>query len=207
MRGLAESKVAAHLAGAWPEVHAFREEVLGGRLLSPEETADFYRSDDFHSAEGRWRPLVACLMERFGWEEAWALDFLISGDTPLQLPVWVVEESRADSYGPTPPRIDLTAAPWVPAAEVEKAFRAQQRRMLEGNNRPMKLRTLLVFLFVWRHEVSREGAPSWPVLFSEWNQIHKNDEELQHPDIRNFRRDYLRTKETILERLEGVSAR
>lgn len=203
MRGVAESEVAAHLAGDWTEVRAFREEVLGGRLLSPEEAADFYESDDFRSSQRRWRRLVARLVERFGWEERRALDFLVSGNTPLQLPVWIVEERQAYSYGPAPPRINLTAAPWVPAAEVEKAFRAQQRRMLEGNNRPTKLRTLLVFLFVWRHETSPQGLPSWPTLFSEWNRAHEDDEELRHPDIRNFRRDYLRTKEAILKRLKG----
>lgn len=102
------------------------------------------------------------------------------------------------SWGKGPPlwNITLTAAPWVSAKEVERAYRDVQRKVIGKDNRPLSPRSIAVFRFV--EEVYRSageaGKLSWRKLLALYNEKYPEEHELHFKDTdpRNFQRTYER---------------
>jgi len=109
------------------------------------------------------------------------------------------------SWGKGPPlwNIILTAAPWVSAKEVERAYRDVQRKITGKDNRPLSPRSIAVFRFV--EEMYRSaGKPeniSWRKLLALYNERYPEDHELHFKDTndpRNFQRTYERAYDEIM---------
>ena len=94
-------------------------------------------------------------------------------------------------------RINLTAAPWVPAEEVARAYRTLRGQLPAGRELPKTLTPLEVARFVRKQERLHDHVrPSWPELFRQWKKLNPGT---QIKDYRNFRTYFIRGDATVKE--------
>ena len=93
-------------------------------------------------------------------------------------------------------RIRVEAEAWVPAKSVTLAFRDLQTALLDEGRRFQSISAKALDRWQWiksqREEHSHEG---WRGNMDAWNRDHEMSE--RYDDVRNFRRDFLRTEEFV----------
>jgi hypothetical protein len=122
----------------------------------------------------------------------------VSGELRLDVLSYPGERGKAEVvpvWWGTSARITLSIAPWVPAKTVLKAYRAVQRQMLGGDNRPLSQRNLAIFRFVTDRMEGGDRRTPWRTLLAEWNLAHS---EWPCEDVRTFARDYGRAERALL---------
>jgi len=108
------------------------------------------------------------------------------------------------SWGKGPPlwNITLTAAPWVSATEVERAYRNVQRRVIGKDNRQLSARSIAVFRFVEEayRSTGKAATISWRKLRALYNERYPRGHRLHFKDTdpRNFQRTYERAYDQIV---------
>jgi hypothetical protein len=196
-RADALSELWAGLADRDPEVIRFRDEVLGGRLLTVEETEELFTIDEAEvflnttALSG----LVRRLATLYDWEEAWALNFLLTGEPPQVWPIVMTPPTTKTPPGALTQRtITLTVSSWVPAKVVEGTYRWLQHAISPGRNRGPKELCWEVAGFVWK-EKRQNGRVSWPVLLERWHREHP-DKPFKSPD--RFHECFRRAAKTVV---------
>ena len=172
------------------------------------------------------REIGAQLSERYSWQEAQATWFVLTGIIPAVQPVrtaYQAKRSRHFNHG----EIILTVAPWVPADVVRNVYRKAQRKVLGGDNQPLREKNLKLMRFVteridplgglqdrrrekgwdWRDAeeevpwLEYETMPSGKELVEEWDSqewVQENPEERAYRgDTRRFWRDYGRVRRAV----------
>jgi len=195
MRAKVISEAWAGLADERPDVTEFRQSVLDGRLLSSEEASAIVDAPSDTLDELRvleLRKLGSILAnDYYGWDEEGAIWYVLTGKAPRLRPVRI----RARGKSPVPYHIPLqydvtlSVLPWVPAKEVERAYRSAQKQLLKGTPRESGLRILEVVQFGWELFRTRGPMPSWRAWFELWNQAYPDK---KFETWRNFRQYFLR---------------
>ena len=193
------SEVWTALADERPDVTEFRQEALNGRLLQPEEARAVVDTpggvlDELRELE--LRKLGSILAnDYYGWDEGGAIWYVLTGETPRLRPVRMRAHGKSpvEHYVPFQYDLTLSVLPWVPAKEVERAYRTAQKQLLEETPRETGVRILEVVQFWWEQFRTRGPMPSWPAWFELWNQAHPDK---KFKKWRNFREYVFRgTKE------------
>lgn len=172
-RSRALSELAAGLAERDDEVVQFRDEALGGKVLTSEEAEEFPTPVSLSALARR-------LARLFDWKETEAVHFVLTGETPQVRPLEASVTAKAPPGALTQRSITLTAASWIPAKVVERTYRQLQREIISGRNRGPEAHCWEVAGFVLREE-RRNGRLPWPVLLERWHQEHP-DKPFKSPD-------------------------
>ncbi len=175
-----------------------------------------------NSLLGELRQVGEKLSERYRWQSAQAVWFVLTGAVPA-VPALTVTRTFPSSMYHQDTLITIEAAPWVSSERVEKAFRSAQIKTMgtKGNRRPSK-KNLRLFRFVNERieplGLLEEGkrppeAPKGLVelelvtnlyymripehrdLVREWNKM--NPDESYGKGTSRFWRDYKRMMNTI----------
>jgi hypothetical protein len=193
------SEVWAALADERPDVTEFRQEVLNGRLLQPEEARAVVNApggvlDELRELE--LRKLGSILAnDYYGWDEGGAILYVLTGEAPRLRPVRMRAHGKrpVGHYVPLQYDVTLSVLPWVPAKEVTRAYRTAQKQLLEETPRESGVRILEVVQFWWEQFRTRGPMPSWRAWFELWNQTYPDK---RFNKWRNFRVYFYRgTKE------------
>ena len=195
-RAKALSEILAAIADERPDVTEFRQKRLGldGRLLSlkeasaildaPEDTLDELRTLEL-------RKLGTILASDYvGWSEEEAIWYVLTGVTPKLRTIRVRGRGKLrNEHRPFQHEVTLTVLPWVPAKEVERAYRNIQKQLLGESSRETGVRILEVVQFCWAQFRKTRATAPWRVYFERWNQTYPNKE---FPSWRNFLEYYRR---------------
>ena len=190
------SEVWAALADERPDVTEFRQSVLDGRLLSFKEASAVVEApsdtlDELHALE--LRKLGSILAnDYYGWDEEGAIWYVLTGKAPWLRPVRIRARGKLPVPYQIPLQYDVTFSvlPWVPAKEIERAYRSVQQQLLEETtSRETGVRILEVVQFWWEQFRTRGPMPSWPAWFELWNQAHPDK---KFEKWRNFRQYFVR---------------
>jgi hypothetical protein len=195
MRAKAISEALAMLADERPDVTEFRETVLDGRLLSPEEASAIMDAPEDTLDELReleLRKLGSILAnDYYGWDEQGAIGYVLTGKAPRLRPVRMRARGKlpVEYYVPFQYDVTFSVLPWIPTKEVERVYRNVQKQLLEETPRETGLRILEVAQFCWEQFRTTGSMPSWRTWWELWNE--------RHPDKtftkwRNFREYCLR---------------
>lgn len=135
----------------------------------------------------RLKRLAEALCLRYGWEEAAAVAFVLTGQVPLEWPLKV--ETHVDGATDALQWVALKVRPGVPPKAVEEAYRQAIRRAPRATVRRAssikpKHRALVAF-------VERLGGVVTLDLVRQWNVAHPR---WRYDKPGNCRRDYQRTK-------------
>ena len=202
-RAGAISEVWAALADERPDVIEFRQTVLGGGLLSPEEASDTVGA--LRDAIGELRALELSKLgsvlanDYYGWDEEESVWYVLTGKAPRLRPIRIRARGKSpvEHYVPFQFDVALSVLPWVPAKEVEHAYHIAQTQLLEKSPRKIAPRTsprvLEVVQFWWEQFRTRGSMPTWRAWYELWNQAHPDK---KFANWRNFREYFFRgTKE------------
>jgi hypothetical protein len=193
-RAKALSEILAAIADERPDVTEFRQTMLDGRLLSLKEASTILDAPEDTLGELRTlelRKLGSILASDYvGWSEKEAIWYVLTGVTPKLRTIRVRGRGKLpNEHRPFQHEVTLTVLPWVPAKEVERAYRNIQKQLLEESTRETGVRILEVVQLCWaQFRKTRVTAP-WRVYFEGWNQTYPNK---KFPNWRNFREYYLR---------------
>ncbi len=122
---------------------------------------------------GALKRLASRLSNRYGWSEALAVSFLLTGETPPPM------RARVQSEEPWPwwrarQSIQIEVPLWTSPAEVERLYRETRTRMLRGDKRPRDLSRTRADLATFAYRYRR--GYTWEQLRHFWNQQHPDDE-------------------------------
>jgi hypothetical protein len=157
---------------------------------------------------GTWLALIARYTARIArdllWSEENAAWFLLTGEIPKIEPVTAHIVEATDDHGRSlRPEIVLRAQPFVSIGSLDRAISACRlelgRRLRLGP--PLASRTLAVFEFVeeQRAQSAWEVVP-WTRLMRRWDATERaRKRKWGYGDRGNFRRDYERIRELLLE--------
>jgi hypothetical protein len=163
------NEVVAEMAAARPDVRAFRNRFLNGRLLSDQEADEFLWADGI--AHRRLKRLARELARSYRWPgrptqpERPAQKFVLTGRPPA--PVYL-----SVAFGGGKAQIWIGAEPWVGAKEVAAAYRAAQQHLSGGVKHRIPAHHLELFQFVRRHTRQDGSRPKWEELRKLWNEEH-----------------------------------
>jgi hypothetical protein len=138
------------------------------------------------------------LADQFDWpDEEAAAWFVLTGEAPESRPLDARWDTKGGGLYLNPQwRVRLTVPPWLPADEVEKAYRRMQRRILPGKNRGPDPKTLEVARFVWEQErLNGYRRPPWEALLQKWNEEHPG---ARFRTYNNFRTYAMRGVEAVV---------
>lgn len=133
----------------------------------------------------RLRQLGSQLADKYGWTQAQAVTFLVTGSAPFV--VGIIAETTHSVEQPLSTRITLTIDPTVTADEV-KAFYAQQRKqLLSRSTRKINHRNATLVEFV----LIEKGNDTWAKSMKKWNAKYgTKGARWTYTNYRNFSRDY-----------------
>jgi hypothetical protein len=155
---------------------------------------------------GELRRLASRLAERYGWQEAQAVWFLLTDQVPWVSPGSWRLVTRFSPFAVRPVVI-LEVEPWLPAATVMDAYRRIQRQLGIGRNVGEKASTLVSFLAdhmaVRLAGEPRLEFPPWRKLMVAWNESHPDQ---RYEDVRRFVRDCRAALERVIFK-RGVVAK
>jgi hypothetical protein len=157
------------------------------------------------SVLGELQRLGARLAERYGWQEAQAVWFLLTDQVPWVSPGSWRLVTRFSPFAVRPVVI-LEVEPWLPAATVMDAYRRIQRQLGLGRNVGEKASTLVSFLA--DHTVVRLAGeprlelPPWRRLMALWNESHPDQ---RYQDVRRFARDCQAALERVVFKRQLVA--
>jgi len=165
------SEFLAMLADQRADVTKFREEALGGRLLSADEARTMEAPGE---VQEDLRKLGSALASDYlGWEEEEAIWYVVTGEAPRLRPIKITGRGKfRQEYVPFQARFTLTILPWVPAKEVGRVYRTIQQQWLKEKSRETGLRVFEVGAFVLERLRLEGDRDSWQAWFKQWNQIH-----------------------------------
>jgi hypothetical protein len=193
-RAKALSEILAAIADERPDVTEFRETRLGGRLLAPKEARTLLDApedtlSELHTLE--LRKLGSILASDYvGWSEEEAIWYVLTLETPRLRPIRTRGRGKfPNQHRPFQYEVTLTVLPWVPAKEVERAYRNLQKQLLEESSRETGVRILDVVQFCWAQFRKTRSTAPWRVYFERWNQTHPDN---KFANWRNFREYFLR---------------
>jgi hypothetical protein len=195
-RAKAISESLAAFADGRPDVIEFREKCLSGRLLSAEEASAVV--DESESILGDLRELELRKLgsilanDYYGWDEQGAIWYVLTGTAPRLRPITIRGRGKlpaADGVVPFQHSVALSVLPWVPAKELERAYRTVQEQLLEEKPRETGLRIMEVAQFCWEQHRRTGPMPSWRTYFERWNRTFP---EKRFKKWRNFREYFLR---------------
>jgi hypothetical protein len=190
MRAKVISEVWAALADERPDVTEFRQSVLDERLLSSKEASAIADAPSDTLDEPRaleLRKLGSILAnDYYGWDDEGAIWYVLTGKAPRLRPIRMRARGKhpVESYVPLQYDVSFSVLPWVPAKEVERAYRSAQKQLLKGMPRETGVRILEVVQFWWEQYRTRGPMPSWRAWFELWNQTHPSK---KFATWRNFR--------------------
>jgi hypothetical protein len=125
-----------------------------------------------------------------GWSEEEAIWYVLTGETPRLRPVRIRGRGKPpNEHRPFQHEVTLTVLPWVPAKQVERAYRNMQKQLLEESSRETGARILEVVQFCWAQFRKTRSTVPWRVYFERWNQAYPDK---NFANWRNFREYYLR---------------
>lgn len=202
-RAEAISEVWAALADDRPDVTEYRQAVLRGSAMSPEEATKVVAAPEAVLGELRALELdkLGSILanDYYGWDKQGAVWYVLTGEAPRLRPVRIRARGKAPVAHQVPFQYDVTFSvlPWVPAEEVENAYRTVQGQLLDGPLRKSAPRTgarvLEVVQFWWERFRANGQMPSWPDSCELWNLTHP---EKKFKTWRSFRTYFFRgTKE------------
>ena len=198
-RAEAISEVWAALADDRPDVTEYRQAVLRGGAMSPEEATKVVAAPEAVLGELRaleldkLRSILA--NDYYGWDKQGAVWYVLTGEAPRLRPVRIRARGKAPvaHYVPLQYDVNFSVLPWVPAEEVENAYRTVQRQLLDGPLRKSAPRTgarvLEVVQFWWERFRANGQMPSWRDSCELWNLTHP---EKQFKTWRSFRTYFFR---------------
>ena len=140
---------------------------------------------------GALRNLAVRLGRRYGWAEAYVVNFLLTGQTPPPL------RARVRTHEPWPWRrarrtISIEVPISTPPVDVAQAYRDARSDMLDEDKKPRSLtkKRAELAVFAFRHRKGR----TWAELRQQWNEAHPKK---QKTDDALFRRDCRQAFERI----------
>lgn len=193
-RAKALSEILAAIADERPDVIEFRQKRLDGRLPSLKEASTILDAPEDTLGELRaleLRKLGSILASDYvGWSEEEAIWYVLTAETPRLRPIRVRGRGKhQNGHRPFQHEVTLTVLPWVPAKEVEYAYRNIQKQLLEVSSRETGVRILEVVHFCWAQFRKTRSTVPWRIYFERWNQAHP---EKKFSNWRNFREYFLR---------------
>lgn len=184
-------------AAEHPAVVVFRDERLGGRLLSAEEAEEqFFTPGVPHTTDESLAALGRRLQKYYGWHPGDACWWTLTGESPAVRPLEVSFFDSVSDHGPSYGKITLHVAPWVPAEEVKKAVIGARDKMRsdEGPGTVGEKR-LEVLRFVEEECAKRGYWPGSEVLLQVWNRKYPR---WSYPKYRPFLKAYRETRKEVL---------
>lgn len=136
------------------------------------------------------------------WEEHEAVWFLLTDSPPAMGPVRVRISARRGSRF-THGTITLQIEPWLSAEAVYAVYADAQQRHFKRPGKPCSAEKLAMYKFIeesGENEKTAEGCPRTP-LMKAWSNTKPKPPKRRYTDYRQFRRDYLRTKEWVQREL------
>lgn len=184
-------------AAEHPGVEHFREQRLGGSLLSGEEAEQAYFAPGVrNTTDEELADLGRRLGEYYNWSQGDAEWFILTGEAPTLHPLGVSYREQASVYGPDYGEITLHVAPWVSADTVKQAF-LRMRSQIRGGQKPgtVSERRLEVLRFV-EAEHARSGLrPGSAAMLEAFNQEHPH---WSYPDHTAFLKAYREARREAL---------
>jgi hypothetical protein len=216
----AVSRLAAEHAAGDEEVLRFRQRVLGRDTPMSLEEAEAYLDDlelrsvgahagvplevlryqngtiayELHVAAGspldELRKLAEDLAKFYPWEPAQAAAFVLEGLIPLATPFMLRLPQTWHETRPTRAKLVMEVDLWMPASSVIRAYRAAQRQVLPGHNRPVSRQSLDLVNFVLAHP-----SESWQKRLEFWNSEHPT---AHYATYRSLRWAFVRARKSLL---------
>ena len=173
----------------------FEREVIGSermRALHGSVVSELLRVSDYLSTRFPWRPLEMDVFQ--------ILKFILTGKPPWVEPIRV---SLPQGYTNVYETVNISVWPWVPVEEVASLYdRARKELDPTPTTSP---RRLALFMFVMRDpkvklpsEGDKPTVVSWRELQRLWNEQHPSGDKWNYSDVRNFRRDFNRAFDQIV---------
>jgi hypothetical protein len=190
LRAEALSEYLAKLITIHPEVARFRQRVLGGELLNPEQARTLLslpttELDDL-------RKLSEVLTKSHPWNIDDAMWFVLTGIHPVVQPIQAKINSSWTIGTRAHTTISLTVQPWVPPETVGAAYRQLQKKVIGGECGRIGDKNLKLLQFVANRADANGKLPKGDMLVQEWDRRWKRE----HPewcygsDKRRFWRDF-----------------
>jgi hypothetical protein len=202
LRAKAISEALAAFADQRPDVVEFRQCALSGRLLSPEEAHAM--TDGRGNMLGELRELELRKLgsilanDYYGWDQDGAIWYVLTGKAPRLHPIMIRGRGKlpaANGVVPFQHAVTLEVLPWVPAKEVERAYRNVQEQVLEEAPRETGARILEVAQFCWEQNRTSGLMPSWRAFFERWNKTYPTK---RFSKWRAFREYFIRGRKAVI---------
>lgn len=110
----------------------------------------------------RLKKLAQSLAKEYGWQEAQAVAFVLTGAVPLLPRGWVRLSWRTSG-----PRITLEVDPRLSRTEVARLYGRWRGRVFRGADKPIERKAARLAVFA---EEYRDSGLSWRELMALWNQ-------------------------------------
>ena len=136
----------------------------------------------------RLRELSVLLSRHFGWSEAQATLFVLTGDIPFVAPVVVTARRAFPDTALS--RINLAVRPDVSPRELLEIYSRVRRQVVRGRQRDLSEKHLRLALFT----ATRPGK-TWAESMAAWNELQPG---WRYKNERNFRRDCVHAFERML---------
>ena len=212
------SEVVAEDAAEDPEVIGFRDEALGGKLMSAEEAAQWTRHPTVIPPEDggkqeqlghgemtllRLEQLAHHLNVVYSWSVESAIAFVLTGYPPMMPPIEnrlirkrILQKDRA-SVQLT--RVVLNIDPFEKPTRVAEYYSQIRKTLLGKLPRKQSVRDMLLAVFTY----GECPGMSWEQKRMAWNVVaRENDWKPASDDRRNFRRDALAAQDRLFSIVE-----
>jgi hypothetical protein len=136
------------------------------------------------------RRLALSLSQSYPWQPAQAAAFVLEGLMPRATPFLLSLPQTWHETRPRREKLVMEVDLWMPASAVLRAYRAYQRKVLPGHNRPVGPKSINLVNFVLRHRPA-----TWQKLLDGWNTEHP---DTPYPDYRRFRYAFQRAERSLL---------
>jgi hypothetical protein len=137
------------------------------------------------------RRLSVWLANQYGWTEAQATTFIVTGLPPLRLPITVRTEQKERLPGLSV--IQLTVDPGVSPKEVADAYLEERKRLLGTRHRDLTEKHLALAVFVATQPPQR----SWADRMVLWNKLSAG-RGWGYTQVANFSHDCLQAQRRLL---------
>jgi hypothetical protein len=187
--------------GRWemrPEVLRFRENVLGGKRLSPAKADAFLRAHARTSHGMELRGLGERLARHYLWDERQAQHFVLTGIVPSP-PVFTMKLDGGMSHDHAQYRVNLTVPLWARASTLARMLKTARTRFQGPTNRPLSEARLQLVDFV---APLRHKGMSWAEVTKRWNRAHP----MKRKHVRNLERDFSDTYSLLMRPKVNLAA-
>lgn len=132
------------------------------------------------------------LAEQFGWQEAQASVFVLTGDIPVVYPM----RARVRHLSPytAASRIELSVDPAITPRELANYYRMLRSTLLGRRHRTLSEKHLRLAAFV----ANRPAGDTWGDTMRAWNVVHAGRPKWPYQHASNFQRDAMRAQQRLL---------